>query len=112
MVQFTHYVIFAKINGIFIKEPVVQNPYKLVYKVLKYIWQNKHPQCRSAFTYCEDELPSCMNFGKRKDGGPFTTEYIPVHKFIIYPLSHHWMESYYKFLLGVVLQIVRIVNRI
>ena len=31
---------------------------------------------RSAFTYCEDELPSRMDFGKSKYGGPFTTEQV------------------------------------
>ena len=166
------------LNGIFIKEPVVQNPYKLVYKVIKYALQNKTPQRRSAFTYCEDELPSRMDFGKRKYGGPFTTEQvedvktfirvlavttfcsllpsvaqvvfkhskklmqlishhgntinecfvaaiagdlqyylygiilIPVHEFIVYPLFHRYfylVNSLCKFLLGVVLQIVRIV---
>ena len=65
------------LNGIFIKEPVVQNPYKLVYKVIKYALQNKHPQRRSAFTFCENELPSHnMDFGKSKYGGPFTTEQV------------------------------------
>ena len=37
---------------------------------------------------------------------------IPVHEFIIYPLLYryfHWAKSYYKFLFGVVLQIIRIV---
>ena len=44
IVQFTHYyIIFAKINGIFIKETVVQNPYKLVYKVIKYALQINTP---------------------------------------------------------------------
>ena len=64
------------LNGIFIKEPVVQNPYKLVYKVIKYALQNKQPQRRSAFTFREDELPSRMDFGKRTYGGPFTTEQV------------------------------------
>ena len=64
------------LNGIFIKEPVVQNPYKLVYRVIKYALQNKHPQRRSAFTFCENELPSRMDFGKSKYGGPFTTEQV------------------------------------
>ena len=54
------------LNSIFIKEPVVTNPYKLVYKVIKYALQNKHPQRRSAFTYCEDELLSRLDFGKSK----------------------------------------------
>ena len=50
------------------------DPYKLVYKVTKFACQHKHPICRSAFTYCEDELPSGLDLGKSKYGGPFTTE--------------------------------------
>ena len=171
-------VLSLLLNGILIKEPVVQNPYKLAYKVIKYALKNKHPQHRSAFTYCEDELPSRFDFGKSKYGGPFTTEQVedvktflrllavlifcsilpgeafivykytnklvhlisrhtntisecfiaaittdlvfycgiilvPLHEFVIYPLMHryfHWVNSYCKFLLGVVLQIVRIVS--
>ena len=84
MVQFTHYIIFAKINGIFIKEPVVYTKplqaglYTMSTSI--YALQNKHPQCRSAFTYCEDELPSCMNFGKRKYGSPFTIEQVKYNR--------------------------------
>ena len=51
-----------------------RNPYKLVYKVLKFAKQHTYPIRRSAFTYCEDELPSRLDFGKEKYGGPFTTE--------------------------------------
>ena len=58
------------------KEPVTRNPLKLVYKVIKYTISTKRPQQRSAFTYCEDELPSRMDFGKMKYGGPFTTEQV------------------------------------
>ena len=50
------------------------NPYKLVYKVSKFAWHHKVPVHRSAFTYCEDELPNGLDLGKRKYGGPFTTE--------------------------------------
>ena len=50
------------------------NPYKLVYKVTKFAFQHRTPVCRSAFTYCEDELPSGLDLGKNKYGGPFTTE--------------------------------------
>ncbi len=63
-------------NGVLIKEPVTQNPFKLVYKVVKFAIKNKHPRCRSAFTYCEDELPSRLDLGKHKYGGPFTTEQV------------------------------------
>ena len=63
-------------NGSLAKEPVTQNPFKLVYRVIKYAIKHKHPRCRSAFTYCEDELPSRLDLGKLKYGGPFTTEQV------------------------------------
>ena len=53
-----------------------RNPYKLVYKVVKFAAQHKTPIHRSAFTYCEDDLPSRMDLGKEKYGGPFTTEQV------------------------------------
>ena len=172
-------VLAILLDDVLIKEPVVQNPYKLLYKVIKYSLKHKHPRYRSAFTYCEDELPSRIDFGKSKYGGPFTTEQvedvktflrilavvvfgsilpglaliifkqsymfislviqqsntssitecfvesistgltfccgivlIPLHEIFVYPLMHkyfHWVKSYHKFFLGVVLQIVRIV---
>ena len=64
------------LNSVLVKEPVTQNPFKLVYNVVKYAIKNKHPRYRSAFTYCEDELPSRIDFGKNKYGGPFTTEQV------------------------------------
>ncbi len=63
-------------HNVLLKEPVTQNPFQLVYKVIRYAINNKHPICRSAFTYCEDELPSRIDFGKSKYGGPFTTEQV------------------------------------
>ena len=53
-----------------------RNPYKLVYKVIKFAAQHKTPIRRSAFTFCEDELPSRMDLAKEKYGGPFTTEQV------------------------------------
>ena len=53
-----------------------KNPYKLVYKVLKYAKAHTSPTNRSAFTYCEDELPSRLDLGKEKYGGPFITEQV------------------------------------
>ncbi len=46
----------------------------MVYKVTKFALQHRIPIQRSAFTYCEEELPSGLNLGKDKYGGPFTTE--------------------------------------
>ena len=67
MLMFNHWLV---------KEPVAQNPFKLVYGVVRYAIKHKHPECRSAFTYCEDEPPSRIDFGKSKYGGPFTTEQV------------------------------------
>ena len=53
-----------------------RNPYKLVYRVIKFAAQHKAPIRRSAFTYCEDELPSRMDLAKEKYCGPFTTEQV------------------------------------
>ena len=167
-------------NSSLAKEPVTQNPFKLVYRVIKYALKHKHPRCRSAFTYCEDELPSRLDLGKSKYGGPFTIEQvedvktflrlltvvfvassmpgivtfvnilrnylikvvldeevvampsikcylnklyantmlitatilIPVHEFIFYPLLHKyfsWVKSYWKFSIGVIAQVVRVI---
>ena len=63
-------------KNLLIKEPVTQNPFKLIYKVMKYAIKNRRPRQRSAFTYCEDEVPTRIDFGKRKYGGPFTTEQV------------------------------------
>ena len=60
----------------FLIESARLNPYKLVYSVSKFAHQHKVPVQRSAFTYCEDEVPSGMDLGKVKYGGPFTTEQV------------------------------------
>ena len=52
------------------------NPYKLVYKVTKFARQHMVPVNRSAFTYCEDEVPSGLDLSKTKYGGPFSTEQV------------------------------------
>ena len=50
------------------------NPFKTVYKVLKYSWKHKVPERRSAFTYWEEDIPRRIDLGKNKYGGPFTNE--------------------------------------
>ena len=60
----------------FLVEPASRNPYKLVYRVIKFAIKHKNPIQRSAFTYCEDELPSRIDLGKAKYGGPFTSEQV------------------------------------
>ena len=81
-------------------EPVSQNPLKSIYSVLKYAATHKHPTRRSALTYWEEDIPSRIDLGKSKYGGPFTTEQVEDVKtffrllvvsvaisFFIYPLS-------------------------
>ena len=55
-------------------DQIGSSPWKLVYQVLKYAWQHKCPERRSAFTYWEEDIPPRIDLGKSKYGGPFTTE--------------------------------------
>ena len=51
-----------------------KNPYKTIYKVIKYAIKNKYPEMRSAFTYWNEGVPTRIDFGKQKYGGPFKEE--------------------------------------
>ena len=59
------------------------SPYKLVAKVLSFAWKHKYPLQRSAFTYCDDEQPSKLDFAKERFGGPFTTEQVEDVKILL-----------------------------
>ena len=63
-------------HGWFYSEPGQSNPYKTVYKVLNFARKHKYPLRRSAFTYCDDDIPGRIDFGKERYGGPFTTEQV------------------------------------
>ena len=58
----------------FLIDSARSNPYKLVYRVTKFARQHKVPIRRSAFTYCEDDIPTGLDLGKNKYGRLFTTE--------------------------------------
>ena len=60
----------------FYVEPEQHNPYKMVINVLNFARKHKYPLQRSAFTYCDDERPSRLDFGKERFGGPFSTEQV------------------------------------
>ena len=51
-----------------------RNPMKIICEVLKYSWKHKIPELRSALTYWENDIPSRIDLGKNKYGGPFTYE--------------------------------------
>ena len=56
------------------KEPQITNPIKHIISVLNFARKNKYPRNRSALTYWEKNIPSRLDLGKKKYGGPFTEE--------------------------------------
>ena len=59
-----------------IMEPKSPQSLKLVFRVLKFAAKHKAPVNRSALTYWEEDIPSRIDLGKSKYGGPFTTEQV------------------------------------
>ncbi len=57
-------------------EPKSPQSLKTIYKVLKFAKQHKFPLNRSALTYWEEDIPSRIDLGKSRYGGPFTTEQV------------------------------------
>ena len=58
-------------------ENVVANPYRNVYRVLRFTAKHGKPLGhRSALTYSDDVRPSRIDFAKQKFGGIFTTEVV------------------------------------
>ena len=57
-------------------EPKSPQSLKTIYQVLKFAAKHKAPLNRSAFTYWEKDIPSRIDLGKSKYGGPFTTEQV------------------------------------
>ena len=57
-------------------EPKSPQSLKTMYLVLKFAAKHKAPLNRSAFTYWEEDIPSRIDLGKSKYGGPFTTEQV------------------------------------
>ncbi len=57
-------------------EPKSPQSIKTIYRVLKYAAKHKAPTNRSSFTYWEEDIPSRIDLGKTKYGGPFTVEQV------------------------------------
>ncbi len=57
-------------------EPKSPQALKTIYQVLKFAAKHKAPIYRSALTYWEEDVPSRLDLGKTKFGGPFTTEQV------------------------------------
>ena len=48
-----------------VTDNIVGNPYKLVYQIIHIACHNKKPLRQSAFTYCEDERLSRLDYGSK-----------------------------------------------
>ena len=59
-----------------ILEPKSPQSLKNIYRVLKFAAKHKAPLNRSALTYWEEDIPSRLDLGKSRYGGPFTTEQV------------------------------------
>ena len=57
-------------------EPKSPQSLKNIYRVLKFAAKYKAPLNRSALTYWEEDIPSRLDLGKSRYGGPFTTEQV------------------------------------
>ena len=57
-------------------EPKSPKALKTIYQVLKFAAKHKAPIYRSALTYWEEDVPSRLDLGKTKYGGPFSTEQV------------------------------------
>ncbi len=68
-------------------EPKSPQSLKTIYRVLKFAAKHKAPLNRSALTYWEEDVPSRMDLGKLRYGGPFTTEQVEDVKTILRLLS-------------------------
>ena len=64
-------------------EPKSPQTLKTIYCVLKFAAKHKAPLNRSALTYWEEDVPSRMDLGKSRYGGPFTTEQVEDVKTIL-----------------------------
>ena len=70
LVLVTHSLFKNKLENI----SLIKNPIKTTGRVLCYARKHKYPENRSALTYWEDKVPSRLDLGKKKYGGPFTEE--------------------------------------
>ncbi len=64
-------------------EPKSPQSLNTIYRVLKFAAKHKAPLNRSALTYWEKDIPSRIDLGKSRYGGPFTTEQVEDVKTIL-----------------------------
>lgn len=90
-------------------EPVTDDPFKLILRVLQYAVNHKYPQLRSAFTYANDKRYSRLDLAKDIYGGPFSVEKVENVKTFFRILV---LVAIMSPLIGIGYMYVDIVNRI
>ena len=65
---------FALMKHKLVDNSPTSNTVSHIYQVVKYAIKHRRPVQRSAMTYWEEEIPRGVDLGKRKYGGPFTSE--------------------------------------
>ena len=60
----------------FYSDAGLENPYKTVFKIINFARRHRYPVGPSAFTYCDNYIPSRLDFAKERYGGPFTVEQV------------------------------------
>ena len=64
--------IFCK--TLYIQSQGYDDPYKTLFRIINFARKHKAPIRRSAMTYCERDIPSRLDLGKTKYGGPYSHE--------------------------------------
>ncbi|XP_064403254.1 uncharacterized protein LOC135348825 [Halichondria panicea] len=78
---------FLLSNKLLILENKRPQSFQIIFKVLKFAKKHKAPLNRSALTYYEDAIPSRIDLGKSRYGGPFTTEEVENVKTVLRMLA-------------------------
>ena len=78
-----YFQFFLLPNNWLIIEPKSPQSLRTIYQVVKFAAKHKAPLNRSALTYWEEDVPSRMDLGKSRYGGPFTTEQVEDVKTIL-----------------------------
>ncbi len=73
---FALFIIHKNYKHWFLSERILVNPCKLTSDIFLFAVRHKKPIRRSAFTFCEDYIPTRLDFAKQRYGGPFTTEQV------------------------------------
>ena len=64
-------------------EPNTPQSFTIIFNVIRFAKKHKAPVQRSALTYWEEDIPSRIDLGKSKYGGPFTIEQVEDVKTIL-----------------------------